>query len=32
MNDDPLVFKEQNIISNELDPDTDISSIKVMYL
>lgn len=32
MNDDSLFSMEQNIISNELDPDTDTSSIKVMYL
>lgn len=32
MNDDPLFSMEQNIISSELDPDTDTSSIKVMYL
>lgn len=32
MNDDPLFSMEQNIISNELDPDTDTSSIKVLYL
>ena len=32
MNDDPLFSMEQNIISNELDSDTDTSSIKVVYL
>ena len=32
MNDDPLFSMEQNIISNKLDPDTDTSSIKVLYL
>ena len=30
MNDDPLFSMEQNIISNELDPHTDTSSIKVV--
>ena len=32
MNDDPLFSMEQNIKSYELDPDTDTTSIKVVYL
>ena len=32
MNDDPLFSMEQITISNKLDPDTDTSSIKVVYL
>lgn len=32
MNDDPLFSMKQNIKSYELDPDTETSSIKVVYL